>query len=175
MATDHERDNALSSFDTAHDGFIGAVQRTPAEALRYRPAGEDYALGGLAVHVAQVLEKYTRVLEAMHSASGANASEPAVAESPEDQALIHDGFGDEQRGSVLTRVSEAHRAIAGALRNSDAQAFDRKVPVLFAGSTDAYPTSPSDVLGWVHAHYEEHITQIADLRQAWSGTPAGRS
>ena len=50
-ASDAEADRAtvLADLDQSQTDFEAAVQRAPDAALRYRPAGEDYALGGLVV------------------------------------------------------------------------------------------------------------------------------
>jgi hypothetical protein len=168
---ENERDLALSNFDQAHAAFAAAVEATPAAALRYRPAGEDYALGGLAIHVAQVLDKYARVLRAMRAADFGPVTEPSAEASQGDAALIRDGFDDGQRRSVLERVRAAHMSVADAVRAFAEDGFRRAAPVTYAGSAEPYPTTPADVLGWVHAHYDEHVAQIADLRRAWAAAP----
>jgi hypothetical protein len=171
MAENEQRDMALTKFDQAHAAFAAAVEATPAAALRYRPAGEDYALGGLAIHVAEVLEKYERVLRAMRAADFGPVTEPSAEASEDDAALVRDGFDDGQRQAVLERVRAAHTSLADAVRAFPEDAFRRAAPVTYAGSAEPYPTTPADVLGWVHAHYDEHVVQIADLRDAWAATP----
>ena len=63
-----EQEAALADFDRARTEFEEAVRRAPDAALRYRASGDDYALGGLVVHVMQVLDHYARVLAAIHAA-----------------------------------------------------------------------------------------------------------
>ena len=173
MTTNQEAQAALQAFDQARDAFATTVEQTPAAALRYRPEGEDYALGGLAIHVAQVLEKYTRVLEAMHASAADPVSEPlAAAEPPTDAALIRNGFSAEERSAVLGRVRASHAALVSAMRAFPGSAFETKLRVTFVGATEPFPTSPADVLGWVHGHYEEHIAQIGELCQRWEAVRA---
>ena len=168
MQTTSSSSAALAAFDRARSAFQQSVEDVPEAALQYRPEGEDYALGGLAVHVAQVLEKYARVLAVMRTSTSGPVSEPeGLVEPDQDKALIHDGYGNAQRAQVVRRVAAAHAQVTEAIRALPTASFDTKVPVIFAGSTEPYPASPADILGWVHAHYDEHIAQIADLRKRW--------
>ena len=55
----------------------------------------------------------------------------------------------------------------GALCASAASA----APVLYgADSQEPYTTRPSDVLGWVIDHYNDHTQQVADLLAQWKRT-----
>lgn len=160
---------ALTAFDQRRAEFAAALEETPAAALRFRPAGQDYALGGLAIHVAQVLEKYARVLEAMRAADfGPVAEPPLPAASEADTALARDGFDDATRAAVLERVRGAHASVVAAVWAVPDEAFHRAAPVTYAGATEPFATSPADVLGWVHDHYAEHVRQVTELRSAWA-------
>lgn len=170
MLVPDDREDALNAFDSAGAVFVAelSVDRTPAPALRYRPAGEDYALGGLIIHVAQVLEKYAGLLEAIRSADWEPVTEPAAPTAGEvDAALVRDGFDEEARVAVLGRVGTAHARLVGAVRAVPGDAFHRAAPVTYAGAAGPFETSPADVLGWVRDHYDEHVRQAADLRSAW--------
>jgi len=70
----------LAEFDAARLEFEEAVRAAPDAALRFKPEGEDYALGGLVVHVAQVLRRYATVVDTIRAADwGSTAgSWPAV-------------------------------------------------------------------------------------------------
>jgi DinB superfamily len=163
-----ERDVALTAFDQAHREFALALAETPVDALRYRPTGEDYALGGLAIHVAHVLEKYARVLEEIRRAEFGPVTEPPEAVTNEtDAALIRDGSAGDERVAVLERVQHAHAVVAGAVRALPADTFHRTAPVTYSGADQPFATSPADVLSWVNDHYREHTQQIADLRSTW--------
>jgi DinB superfamily len=171
MANDDEaeREAALAAFDRAHAAFAAALAETPAAALRYRPAGEDYALGGLAVHVAQVLDKYARVLEAMRAADFGPVDEPPPAAASEaEAALVRDGFDAEQRPLMLERVRAAHAGVVAGVRAVPAGAFRRAAAVRYVGASEPYATSAADVLGWVGDHYGEHTEQIGQLQAAWA-------
>ena len=163
-------DAALTELDTARDAFEEALRGAPDASLRFRPPGEDYALGGLVIHVAEVLEKYTRVLEDIHDAGAGSVHEAAAPISEADEALIRDGFGAEGRTSALQRVRQAHADLSRAVRALPTDAFEHKTPIIYAGSSEPYPTSAADVVGWVRGHYDEHVSQIGELVEAWSQT-----
>ena len=162
------RDTSLSEFDHARLEFEESIRRAPDAALRFKPAGEDYALGGLVVHVSQVLRKYAGVLEAVQQANWGAVGEPESQDSAEEAALIRDGFAATQRVAVLDDMRNAHTALVTQIRQAPADAFARQAPVTYSGSREPYPTSQSDVLGWVLDHYNEHTQQVADLISAWS-------
>src|SRR5437870_5045223 len=142
------RDAALADFDRARAEFEEAVRRAPDAALRYRAPGDDYALGGLVVHVTQVLNHYTEVLNAIHTADWQSPMAPPSQASEAEAALIRDGFGGDNRSEILGQLRDAHSALVDAVRAEPAEWFSRQAPVTYAGATAPYPTSPADVLGW---------------------------
>src|SRR5438105_8336827 len=95
------RDHALAAFDRARADFEESVRRAPDAALRYRPAGEDYALGGLVVHVTDVLTRYALLIDAIRAADWQPLTSPDAPTSEQDTALIRDGFGGETRAAVI--------------------------------------------------------------------------
>ena len=165
---DRARDAALAEFDRSRTEFEEAVRRAPDEALRYRAPGDDYALGGLVVHVTQVLSHYAEVLDTIHAADWQSPTAPASHTSDRDAALIRDGFGGDSRADVLALLRDAHTALVNAVRAEPAEWFSRQAPVTYAGSIEPYPTSPADVVGWVRDHYTEHTQQIGDLVSDWA-------
>src|SRR5437879_12723240 len=58
-----EREAALADFEAARKEWEEAFSRVPDGALTYLKPGDDYALGGLQVHVNWVLAHYRRVLD----------------------------------------------------------------------------------------------------------------
>jgi hypothetical protein len=163
-----ERDATLADFDRARAEFEDAVRGAPDAALRYRAPGDDYALGGLVVHVIQVLEHYTDVLNAIHTADWQSPTAPPSLTSDSDAALIRDGFGGDSRADVLTRMRAAHAGLVNAVRAEPAEWFSRAAPVTYASSSEPFPTSPADVVGWVRDHYAEHTQQIGALVADWA-------
>ncbi len=167
MADTVAREAVLGEFETARERFQEAVRRAPDAALRYKPAGEDYALGGLVVHVSDVLRRYTTLLDALHQHQFAPFTASEHTTPDEDVARIAEGFGGEARGPVLEDMRAAHSAFIDALLLFPEQEFTREAAVVY-GSGNPYPTSPSHVVGWVADHYREHTLQIDDLVSAWA-------
>jgi hypothetical protein len=160
----------LADFEVQCAEFVEAVRRAPDAALRFKPAGEDYALGGLVVHVADVLRHYGAVLDAVRSANGQPTMAPAHDTTADEAALIRDGFGSQARAEQLERLREAHAVLAAAVRASGAEGFTGQVPVTYAGASEPHPTSPADVVGWVRDHYAEHTKHVADLVSDWASS-----
>jgi hypothetical protein len=167
MADGAERQAVLAEFDTTREAFEESLRRAPDAALRYKPAGEDYALGGLVVHVTDVLRRYSQLIDALRQHQFGAFVAPDHTTAEEDEARITDGFGGEARGLIVADMRAAHTALVDAVKLTDEEDFTRKAAVTY-GSGDPYPTSPSDVVGWVADHYREHTQQIGDLVSAWA-------
>jgi ketosteroid isomerase-like protein len=156
----------LAVFGGAHDAFVAAVEEAPSEALPYLRPGDDYSLGGLTVHVNFVLEHYLRVLEALEASEFGECR-------PEDPPGLQERANERARSSLSAAEVEAELARTGRLHEQVEAlvvrlgAVDRKAPVWYPGSTQAYPTSVSDVLGWLTGHYREHVPQIGALVETW--------
>ncbi|HET6314980.1 MAG TPA: DinB family protein [Chloroflexota bacterium] len=162
-----DRNAVLGEFETAREAFQESVRRAPDAALRYKPPGEDYALGGLVVHVSDVLRRYTTLLDSLRQHEFAAFTAPDHATPEEDATRIAAGFGGEARGPVLEEMRAAHSALVDAVLLYPEHDFTREAAVVY-GSGDPYPTSPSHVVGWVADHYREHTQQVQDLVSAWA-------
>jgi hypothetical protein len=162
-----DRDALLTDLDRARMEFEEALRRAPDAALRFKPSGEDYALGGLVVHVADVMQRYTRLLEVLRHPPAEPFTAPESPTSPSDAELIREGFGAGMRVSVLDHMRATHDALVQAVPESG---FDSRKAVLFGASTEPYPTAPADVIGWVLDHYREHTRQIGELVTTWADT-----
>src|SRR5438045_1929883 len=109
-------EDVLGGFDAARVDFEEAVRRAPDAALRYKPAGEDYAMGGLVIHVTDVLRRYTKVLVALRGHQAGMLAAPEHTTPAEDAARIAEGFAGEARGPVLDEMRSAHTALVDAVR-----------------------------------------------------------
>jgi hypothetical protein len=162
----------LAAFDAARDAFLAAFAAVPDAALSYLPAGEEYALGALVLHLQGPLILYTGLLDRL-------APAPTGLVDYRDSAAAYDAAraswiaarpdgGD--RAGLLAGLRAAHQACRDRLAGFDEAGFDAAAPVLFPGSETPYPTSPRAVAGWVTDHYQEHIAQVGamvrDLRAA---------
>src|SRR2546423_13410255 len=112
------REAALAEFNRKRDEYEHSYDSVPDEALSYVPQGEDYTLGGLAVHVTDTLYHYRNVLDVMKGAG----TEPVRNVDPEDDAkrrrdeLVHKGFGGSEKQRVFEEMRAAHRDVEQRVR-----------------------------------------------------------
>lgn len=177
MATSHqaeggdsERTPQLSAFSGARDEYLAAFRRVPPEAVGFRKEGDDYSLGGIAVHVNYVLEHYSNVLNAVIAGDFAECrpeDPPELQErarSRAGSAMAYDEVVEE-----LERTHRLHLGVAGIVEAMPAGP-ERKAPVWYVGAAEAYPTSVADILGWLSDHYREHIPHLEALATEWRAT-----
>jgi hypothetical protein len=163
-----QREAALADFEAARKEWESAFAKVPDHALTYLKPGDDYALGGLQVHVNWVLTHYRRVLDGIIAGRFAplgpldEAAEiaPALAKSKA-------GLNAGERAKSLDEMGRLHVAVAAAVSRMPAQDWSRKADVIYGEGQDPYPTSPDDILGWLREHYREHVEQSADLIRDW--------
>jgi ketosteroid isomerase-like protein len=158
---------AVMDFDSARDAFLESMARVPAEGFAYLKPGDDYSLGGLAVHVNFVLEHYTNVLAAL-LAGGFAECRPEDPAGLEERALARarEALQAEEVQTELARTRELHQGVAQLVDRLSAD-LTRSAPVWFPGATETYPTSVKDVLGWLTDHYLEHVPHIEALVADW--------
>jgi hypothetical protein len=166
-----DRKDALADFDAARQEWEAAFAKVPDAALNYLKPGDDYALGGLQVHVNWVLVHYSRVLDGMianhfaelppqdHPGEGAAANKKAKA-----------GLTEAERAGSLKEMARLHAAVLASAQRLREGDWVRKAPVIYGEGQDPYPTSAEDVLGWLRDHYREHVEQSAELVSLWGDT-----
>ena len=158
-----DRQAALADFEAARLEWEAAFAGVPDAALAYLKPGDDYALGGLLVHVNWVLAHYLRVLDGQ-----------TVLHDPPLSPEAHDGLTPVRRAESLVEMSRLHDAVRTAVSGLDDSGWRRVTPVVYGPGEDPFPTTPEDVVGWLREHYREHVEQCADLIREWrSATAAG--
>jgi DinB superfamily len=170
-----DRDAALADFDAALKEWEDAFARVPDSALTYLKPGDDYALGGLQVHVNWVLAHYRRVLEGIVRAGfrQIGPQDPAGAEARALEGARR-GLTPTERRKALDDMAQLHAAVRGAIREMPAADFTRRAPVVYTEGEDPYATCAEDIVGWLREHYREHVEQSADLIEEWrSSATAG--
>jgi len=165
-----DRETALAEFTARLEAYERSYDSVPDEALSYVPQGEDYTLGGLAVHVTDTLLHYRNVFDVMKGAG----DQPVRNVDPEDDAkrqrdeLVHKGFAGSDKPRVFEAMRAAHRDVEQRVRALPEAEYGRKIAVLYgADAQEPYPTDGGDVLGWLTDHYQEHIDQVAELMGKW--------
>jgi hypothetical protein len=166
-----EREAALSDFEAARAEWEAALAKVPDEALSYLKSGDDYALGGLQIHVNWVLRHYSRVLDRLIAdgfAPTAAADPPGEWEAFNEKAKA--GLTAAGRIQALAEMTTLHQSVVKAARALELGDWWRKAPVVYGEGKDPYPTSPEDLIGWLRDHYREHVDQSADLVASWRKT-----
>jgi ketosteroid isomerase-like protein len=163
---------ALAQFTVARDDYLATTRRVPPGASEYLRPGDDYSLGGIAVHVNYVLEHYTNVLNAL-IAGGFAECRPEDPPGLEQRAKAR-AKEALQAGEVKAELATTewlHQQLSQVIEGM-ADGLDRKAPVWYPGAAEAYPTGAGDVLGWLTDHYREHVPQLEALAAEWErGTP----
>jgi len=163
-----DREAALSDLDAARAEWEAAFAQVPDAALAYLKPGDDYALGGLQVHVNWVLVHYGRVLDAIR-ADPHQALQPLdkPGESEDANRRAKSGLTAAERKPSLEEMSGLHRFVKETATGLSPADWQHKTPVVFGEGQDPYPTSPDDVVGWLRDHYREHVQQCPELIASW--------
>jgi hypothetical protein len=167
-----QKDAALARFDAAHAAIAGAFGEMPDAALSWLKPGDDYAIGGVLIHLIQSLDGYLGTLSALRAAGYVDTEAPA-----EDEALVEDqlaharrGIAPAERSATFDELRSKHarlRDVADAA--SDAQ-FAAVVAVTYAGDDVPYPTSAALVVQWMTEHYAEHVPHVRQLFAEWEAS-----
>lgn len=163
-----DRESRLAEFDTQRDRFLKAFRSAPSEAMSFRKDGDDYALGGLVVHVNFILERYRRVLDRLVATSfGSFQAEDPPEEVAETEARTRAGLLPDQVAIELEAMETRHRELAAAVRSLPAADWQRKGQVVYDEGGKAYQTGAEDLLCWLSEHYGEHVDQVGELLSEW--------
>ena len=175
MIQTNDSRSALKSFDTARDTYLDAIGKVPAEAMTFLKAGDDYSLGGIAVHVAYVLEHYTNVLDAIATAdfSECRPQDPPGLEA-RALAKAKSRLTPDEVQAELAKTQHLHVVLAKRV-GSLSEDWSRKAPTWYGDAAEPYPTGPGDVLQWVTDHYFEHVPHLAQLVAQWEKPEGGQS
>jgi ketosteroid isomerase-like protein len=164
-----DSETAVKAFSAARDAYLESIGKVPPEGFTYLRPGDDYSLGGLAVHVNFVLDHYTNVLTTLVEGGFAECR-------PEDPAGLkaralaraRSALQAEEVQGELARTDELHQGVLEIVGGLSPD-LSRSAPVWYPGGTEAYPTSAADVLKWLTDHYLEHVPQIEELVEEWQG------
>jgi hypothetical protein len=175
-----ERETALANLDHARDDFEQAFAAVPDGALDWMPADEEYSFGTILAHMRRAIEMYSVILDLMREAEFEEvrlASIPGdyatVEEQPttyeEDMAITlrHGARVKYDRQGAIDALDAAHDRLAGKLRALATEEYTRATPVVYAGTTEPFPTRASDILKWITDHYNEHVVQFGAMLKQW--------
>jgi hypothetical protein len=163
-----DRDTALADFNVARKEWESAFAEVPDGALAYLKPGDDYALGGLQVHVNWVLTHYRRVLDGIVAGSFRQLGpQDAPGEADTAAKRAKAGLVAGERSRALDEMGRLHSAVASVVRRMPVGDWPRKAAVIYGEGQDPYPTSPEDIIEWLRDHYREHVGQSAELVVDW--------
>jgi hypothetical protein len=162
------KEAALADFEKALTEWESAFAQVPDGALDYLKPGDDYALGGLQVHVNGVLVHYHRILGAL-IARGFVAIDPLDPPGEGDvvNARAKAGLSADGRRDALAEMASLHASVVEAAGRLPDESWSRKAPVVYGAGEAPYPTSAEDIVGWLSDHYREHVQQCSELVTAW--------
>lgn len=168
MTVTEERDAALREFAAARDEFERAYAPVPDAALKYLPEGDDYALGGLIVHVTNAMQHYVDVLRQIKAAHfGQIRAAEGSGETPEMLHRLKYGFEGSELTAMIDRMRVVHDDLDREIRGLSEGDYPRKAPVLFGTSAEPFPTGAEEILGWMTPHYRDHVDQVAKMLSEW--------
>jgi DinB superfamily len=166
-----DREAALADFELARSAWEAAFAKVPDGALGYLKPEDDYALGGLLVHVNWVLTHYRRVLDGIVAGRfGKLGPQDAPGEGQAAVQKAKAGLVAGQRAKALDEMGRLHTAVVTAVTRLPEGDWLRKADVIYGEGQDPYPTSPEDIIGWLRDHYREHVEQSADLIEDWKAS-----
>ena len=166
-----DKAQAMADFDKVRTEWEAILAAVPDDALGYLKPGDDYAIGGLQVHVNWVLVHYGRVLDAV---IGGGFAPMTVSDPPEEIAATkvntRAGLTAPERIQSLGQMGSLHAKVVEAITKLPESDWSRKAAVAYGEGQDPFPTSPEDVVKWLSDHYREHVHQVPELVEAWRST-----
>ena len=162
----------LARFGAARDAFLAAFTQAPDAALPYTPAGDEYALGVLPLHLQDSMNHYLDVYARMAGASYGPVdmtSDPdhAAQEAEQHQRLTVTKPRSADRAGLLSDLAATHQRVRDHFTALDDATVARQANVIYSAGSDPYPTSVADILGWLTDHYDEHTEQTGQLLARW--------
>src|ERR1700694_6245161 len=118
-----------------------AFAKVPDDALQYLKPGDDYALGGLLVHVNWVLTHYRRVLDGIIAGRFGQLGPqdpPGEGETAVQKAKV--GLVSAQRAKALTEMGRLHMAVVTGVHRLPAGDWLRQAAVIYGEGQGPQPT-----------------------------------
>jgi len=163
------KEQALADLRASREAIDATFAAMPDAALEWLKPGDDYAIGGIAIHLIQSLDGYIATLDALHRAGYRDTEGPSEDESVVDAGLARARrgvVGSERRATFAEMATKEQRLGALAARATDEE-FARVVGVTYPGDDVPYPTSVALVLQWMTEHFNEHVPHVRELFAEW--------
>jgi hypothetical protein len=163
------KEAAIGALRDSRKAIDDAFAPMPDSALAYLRPGDDYAIGGIVIHLIGSLDGYIATLEALGRAGYRDTEGPAEDESVIEAQLAHARVGlapAERKSTFAEMAAKQERLGALAAKPSDDE-FARLVGVSYPGDDVPYPTSVALVLQWMTEHFMEHVPHAQELFAEW--------
>jgi hypothetical protein len=163
------RADALAKMDATHAAIGETFTAMPDAALAWLKPGDDYAIGGIVIHLIQSLDGYIATLEALRAAGFTDTLGPGEDEKAVDAQLVHArrGLAPDERVATFTEMRQKHTRLAELAGGASEAQFGTLVAVRYPGDEAPYPTSVALVLQWMTEHYAEHVPHAQQLFAEW--------
>jgi hypothetical protein len=163
------KDEALAKMDAAHAAIVDAFAAMPDGALAWLKPGDDYAIGGIVIHLLSSLDGYIGTLAAMGAAEYRDTEGPAEDDAVVDAQLAHArrGLAPAERAATFAEMKTKHLSLADLARRAADTQFDALVGITYPGDDVPYPTSVALVVQWMTEHYAEHVPHAQALFAEW--------
>ncbi len=160
---------ALARLDAAHSSIQETFASMPDAALAWLKPGDDYAIGGIVIHLIQSLDGYIRTLEALRAAGFNDTEGPGEDEAVVEAQLAHArrGLDPNERTATFAEMREKQARVAVLAATASEAQFDALVGVRYPGDEAPYPTSAALVVQWMTEHYAEHVPHAKQLFAEW--------
>jgi hypothetical protein len=163
------KDDALAKLEAAHRAIVDAFGAMPDEALAWLKPRDDYAIGGIVIHLIQSLDGYIGTLAAMGAAGYRDTAGPGEDEAVVDAQLQHArrGLAPSERAAAFDEMKRKHASLADLARKPTEAEFNALVGITYPGDEVPYPTSVALVVQWMTEHYAEHVPHAQQLFAEW--------
>ena len=163
------KDDALAKMDEAHAAIVAAFASMPDNALTWLKPGDDYAIGGIVIHLIGSLDGYIGTLAALEAAGYRDTVGPGEDDAIVDAQLAHArrGLGPAERTPTFADMNSKHTSLSDLARSASDAQFDTLVGITYPGDEAPYPTSVALVVQWMTEHYLEHVPHARALFAEW--------
>ena len=163
------KEGSVAALRRARNGIDEAFAPMPDAALAWLKPGDDYAIGGIIIHLIQSLDGYIATLEALHAAGYRDTEGPAEDESVVEAGLAHArrGLAPSERRATFDELATKEAALGRLASRASDDEFSRLVGVSYPGDEVPYPTSVALVLQWMTEHFDEHVPHARQLFADW--------
>ena len=161
--------DALGRLDAAHGSIEETFAAMPDAALAWLKPGDDYAIGGIVIHLIQSLDGYISTLESLRASGYTDTDGPRENEAVVDAQLVHArrGLSPDERAATFVKMRSKHARLAALAATAGDAQFASLVAVRYPGDEAPYPTSVALVVQWMTEHYAEHVPHADQLFAEW--------